>query len=190
MSSSAWGAIQGDLRSVRVEWMRCPDAPTAVHPGTTRAPRGRLARRPLSPWVTASGGRRRPGPDTCSARSHGSAARRTCPRAPRRNRRRRPIRPTLCRRLRRPLPSRRTCTHGHRKRSGPCLRRCERPRLASWHNAGQHGHHLVPLSRISPMVRAEGGQAGPWGGGGRAGIACRLSTSSDQLHPAETRGRR
>ena len=32
------------------------------------------------------------------------------------------------------------------------LRRCERPPLASWHDAGQHGYRLVPLSRISPMV--------------------------------------
>ena len=32
MSSSAWKAIQGDLRSVRVEGVRCPDAPTAALP--------------------------------------------------------------------------------------------------------------------------------------------------------------
>ena len=32
MTSSAWKAIQGDLRSVRVEGVRCPDAPTAALP--------------------------------------------------------------------------------------------------------------------------------------------------------------
>ena len=32
MSSSAWKAIQGDLRSVRVEGLRCPGAPTAALP--------------------------------------------------------------------------------------------------------------------------------------------------------------
>ena len=32
MSSSAWKAIQGDLRSVRVEGVRCPGAPTAALP--------------------------------------------------------------------------------------------------------------------------------------------------------------
>ena len=32
MSSSAWKAIQCDLRSVRVEGVRCPDAPTAALP--------------------------------------------------------------------------------------------------------------------------------------------------------------
>ena len=58
----------------------------------------------------------------------------------------------LCRRLRRSLPSRRAGTHGHRQRSGPRLGRCERPHLASLHNAGQHDYRLVPLSQISPMV--------------------------------------
>ena len=32
MSSSAWKASQGDLKSVRVEGVRCPDAPTAALP--------------------------------------------------------------------------------------------------------------------------------------------------------------
>ena len=32
MSSSAWKAFQGDLKSVRVEGVRCPDAPTAALP--------------------------------------------------------------------------------------------------------------------------------------------------------------
>ena len=32
ISSSAWQAFQGDLRSVRVEGVRCPDAPTAALP--------------------------------------------------------------------------------------------------------------------------------------------------------------
>ena len=32
MSSSAWKAIQGDLKSVRVEGVQCPDAPTAALP--------------------------------------------------------------------------------------------------------------------------------------------------------------
>ena len=32
MSSSTWKAMQGDLKSVRVEGVRCPDAPTAALP--------------------------------------------------------------------------------------------------------------------------------------------------------------
>ena len=32
LSSSAWKAVQGDLRSVRVDGVRCPDAPTAALP--------------------------------------------------------------------------------------------------------------------------------------------------------------
>ena len=32
LSSSAWKAIQGDLRSVRVDGVRCPDAQTAALP--------------------------------------------------------------------------------------------------------------------------------------------------------------
>ena len=32
MSSSAWKTIQSDLNSVRVEGVRCPDAPSAALP--------------------------------------------------------------------------------------------------------------------------------------------------------------
>ena len=32
LSSSAWKAIHGDVRSVRVDWKRCPDEPTAALP--------------------------------------------------------------------------------------------------------------------------------------------------------------
>ena len=127
--------------------------------GTTRTRRGWLARWLLSPWASARGGRCLLRPGRCGGPPLCLSAGCTCQRT-----RRRSNRPTPCcrpnrsrsrRRRRRPALRRGAGTHGQHERFGPCLGRRERPRLAPRHNASQHGQRLVPLRRMSRMVRLD-----------------------------------
>ena len=113
----------------------------------------------MSLWVPARGGRRQLRPGRCGRPPLGLSAGRTCRRTPRRSHRPtlccRPHCSRLCRRLQRPSPLCRAGTRGQHERSGSRLGLCERPRLASRHNAGQHGQRLVSLCRISRLVPLE-----------------------------------